>query len=249
MEINQMKVLVVCLYAIGMVCTLFAYPTMEEARRLFPLNPPREVRANISASEKYEFCSEMHRGGTLDQKIEMEAYLISSITSRVVCATTNEPIRVVRSGKSKPHFIFTNNILLSNMELFKTNAVQMETIARYASTLKRTPPPPGFMDAPYPHSSPEVMADLQKKYITKVADPLTVAEKNRRRKILTNLEMSNRYVDELRRDLLRGLNGPIRECYEVMPTEAFTTLTNRLVELSGASQMEQEDCLFWMLGK
>lgn len=200
-----MKVLVAGLYAIGTACTLFAYPTMEEARRLFPLNPSREVRANISASERYEFCSEMHRGGTLDQKIEMEAYLISSITSRVVCATTNEPIRIVRSGKSMPHFIFTNDILLSNMELFKTNTVQMETIARYVSTLKRTPPPPGFMEAPYPHSSPEVMAELQKKFITKVADPVTVAERNRRRRILSNLESSNRYVDEFRRDLLELL--------------------------------------------
>ncbi len=241
-----MRAGVVCLSAIGMMCALFAYPTMEEARRLFPLNTPSGLWGYSIQSEVSNFCRQMSEGASVGEEIEMEAYLIAAITST--------PSRVETNGKmtSRVRPYPTSSFdpeprLLRDMKHFQTNLAQCAAVAAYVGTFRREEPPKELFKYPVPETC--LWSNGTSGIVMVVPDPKLRAESDRRHRELQRYADRNKWIGDRRRLILRGLNKSVLTCYEILPPAEFTSYTNRLVELSGASPIDQEDCLFWMLGK
>lgn len=213
-----------------------SYPTMEEARRLFPLYAPGQVGGRLEHSTVNRFCKDLLSGGSYHEELAMEAYLISAITTASVRVSQSAPSVVDQPEVRLSEF--TAGRLLSSMNHFATNAVQCEAIAAYVGRWRFLTMPTGLPVRVSAISRPRSEAHSQDRIVVSSFNSGENGSAHEYQQQINSIWMCNQFIHTRRVELLNALSGAVRNCQDRMTPEEFTAFTNRLVNLSHATKGE-----------
>ena len=207
-------------------------------------SPDSVASTNVSFLRKegrhMEFSREYLKNGlTRAEYSRLESFLLNSLTSIVVHVSTN----VVNDGiegwvlEDRGRYF---KWLMEDFHDFRTNNVACLAVASYIGRVKTVDFPTYLANRRY--------STFDMLFSTNTAE---VAEHNRRvaernralrkvRDLQSRVYQTNRAVREYRRNLCEICGIAVDGCSSVMAPEEFAAFTNRIVEVSGASQEEQE---------
>ena len=208
-------------------------------------SPDSVASTNVSFLRKegrhMEFSREYLKNGlTRAEYSRLESFLLNSLTSIVVHVSTN----VVNDGiegwvlEDRGKYF---KWLIEDFHDFKANDVECLAVASYIGRVRTVDDFPSYWGNRRDSTIGPILLS------TNAAE---VAEHNRRvaeeRRALRKVQdlqrrvyQTNRAVREYRRNLCEICGIAIDGCSAVMPPEEFAAFTNRIVEVSGASQEEQ----------
>lgn len=209
------------------------YPSVERAHLLFGAQRVAATNIDMTSCEYGKFYEDLLCHVAADSSRDMETFLISSITSLVVTISTNQ----VDDGTSR--WLLLNRAagfaaMAQGFSDIKTNSVNCMTIASYLGRVNA-------VDFP----TNEIGSRCSATFFSTDARLVDEWQRNRLHKreayeLQTRVSDANNAVRTYRHELLSICGISVRGCREVMADNEFSSFTNRLVAVSGATELEQK---------
>ena len=236
------KGIVVC---IGLACMLpcsagSALSTFDTTEALFSPEVMASTNVHFRRGGPHEiFLKDYHKKKSdMTDREKIETFLLNSLTSIVVRVSTNDVNDGVEGWVLEDRGWYYRSLALSFKD-FKTNDVNCIALASYIGRVQTVDFPTYWANSMY--------STFDMLFSTNTAE---VAEHNRRvaernralrkvRDLQSRVYQTNRAVREYRLNLCKICGIAVDGCSSVMAPEEFAAFTNRIVEVSGASQEEQ----------
>ena len=210
-----------------------AYPTMDRAMELFDLQSVSTTNVSMDSVAYTQFAKDLCCQTTSENARIMETFLLSAVTSIVVTVSTN----AVNDGTSAYILYDRGEWFADAAKTFQdisTNPVNCMAVATYLGGVHGVEFPTnllfhGTCSITYYSPNPEKMAAFIAREQAWRAS----------RTLQSRVRVTNKAVDQYRKDLLSVCNVGVRGCRGIMDDAQFCTFTNQLATASNANEAER----------